>query len=62
MNELIRAVEEDRDVALSSSGKDGRAAIEMIMAVHESHRLGRRVYFPMENRENPYEIWRREAG
>ena len=30
----------------------------MIMAVHESHRLGRRVYFPMENRENPYEVWR----
>ena len=62
VNELIRAVEEDRDVVISSSGKDGRAAIEMIMAVHESHRLGRRVYFPMENRENPYEVWRGEAG
>ena len=58
VNELIRAVEEDRDVVLSSSGKDGRAALEMIMAVHESHRLGERVYFPMENRENPYEVWR----
>ena len=58
VNELIRAVEEDRDVVITSSGKDGRAAIEMIMAVHESHRLGRRVYFPMENRENPYEVWR----
>ena len=55
VNELIRAVEEDRDVVLSSSGKDARAALEMIMAVHESHRLGARVYFPMENRENPYE-------
>ena len=58
VNELIRAVAEDRDVVLSSSGKDGRAALEMIMAVHESHRLGERVYFPMENRENPYEVWR----
>lgn len=62
VDELIRAVEEERDVVVSSSGKDGRAAIEMIMAVHESHRLGERVYFPMENRENPYEVWRREAG
>ena len=58
VNELIQAVEEDRDVVVSSSGKDGRAALEMIMAVHESHRLGERVYFPMENRENPYEVWR----
>ena len=61
VNELIQAVEEDRDVVLSSSGKDGRAAIEMIMTVHESHRLGERVYFPMENRENPYEVWKREG-
>ena len=62
VKELVQAVEEDREVVFSSSGKDGRAAIEMIMAVHESHRLGKRVYFPMVNRENPYEIWRREAG
>ena len=54
VRELIQAVEEDRDVVLSSSGKDGRAALEMIMAAHESHRLGERVYFPLENRENPY--------
>ena len=62
VKELIRAVEEDREVVVSSSGKDGRAAIEMIMAVHESHRLGKRVYFPMENRENPYEVWRGEES
>ena len=62
VNELVQAVEEDREVVFSSSGMDGRAAaIEMIMAVHESHRLGRRVYFPMENRENPYEVWRGEG-
>ena len=62
VKELIRAVEEDRDVVITSSGKDGRAALEMIMAVHESHRLGKRVYFPMENRENPYEVWRGEES
>ena len=61
VNELIQAVEEDRDVVVSSSGKDGRAAVEMIMAVHESHRLGERVYFPMRNRENPYDVWRAEG-
>ncbi len=61
VNELIRAVEEDRDVVFSSSGKDARAALEMIMAVHESHRLGARVYFPMENRENPYKVWGEES-
>ncbi len=60
--ELIAAIEEDREVVNVSSGRDGRAALEMIMAVHESHRQGRRVPFPMENRENPYETWRREGG
>ena len=60
VNELIRAVEEHRDVVVSSSGSDARAALEMIMAVHESHRQGERVYLPLENRENPYEVWRGE--
>ena len=60
--ELIAAIEEDREVVNVSAGRDGRAALEMIMAVHESHRLGRRVPFPMENRENPYETWRREGA
>ena len=41
-----------------SSGADARAALEMIMAVHESQRLKTRVSFPLENRENPYEVWR----
>jgi predicted dehydrogenase len=60
--ELLQAIEEDREVVASSSGKDARAALEMIMAVHESHRQGERVQFPMVNRENPYEVWRRETG
>ena len=61
VRELIEAVAEGRDVVRSSSDRDARAALEMIMAVHESHRLGTRVEFPMANRENPYEVWRRES-
>ena len=57
VEELIQAIEEDRDVIACSSGRDARAALEMIMAVHESQRLGTRVAFPLENRENPYEVW-----
>ena len=60
VRELMEAVEEGRDVVASSSDRDARAALEMIMAAHESHRLGTRVEFPMANRENPYEVWRRE--
>ena len=44
------------------SGEDGRAALEMIMAVHESQRLGTRVSLPLANRENPYKAWRGEDG
>ena len=60
--ELVSAVIEDRDVAAVSNGHDGRAALEMIMAVHESQRLQTRVEFPLRNRENPYETWLAEAG
>ena len=60
--ELIQAIEEDRNVVEASSGKDARAALEMVMAVHESQRVRGRVQFPLANRENPYEVWRREAA
>ncbi len=60
--ELVQAVNEDRDVAAVSNGEDGRAALEMIMAVHESQRLQTRVEFPLQNRENPYDTWLAEAG
>ncbi len=53
--ELMRAIEENRPVRACSNGHDGRAAIEMIMAAHESHLAGRRVTFPLKNRGNPYE-------
>jgi len=32
---------------------DGRWTIEMMMAVHESSRLKRRVDMPLENRRHP---------
>ena len=54
--ELVQAIEKDCAVTACSSGRDGRAALEMIMAVHESQRLKSRVYFPLENRENPYDL------
>jgi hypothetical protein len=60
VTELIEAIEERRDVVVASSDKDALAALEMIMAVHESQRLRTRVLFPLENQENPYETWRRE--
>ncbi|NKB67342.1 MAG: gfo/Idh/MocA family oxidoreductase [Candidatus Latescibacteria bacterium] len=62
VRELIEAIEGDRPVQTCSSGEDARAALEMIMAVHESQRLGTRVPLPLANRENPYDTWRRAQG
>ncbi|MEP6673399.1 MAG: Gfo/Idh/MocA family oxidoreductase [Chthoniobacter sp.] len=50
--DLIAAMREDR--APLCSAADGRAVVEMIMAVFESHRLnGQRVTFPLATRQNP---------
>ena len=62
VRELIDAVKNNRELVDVSTDSDGRAALEMIMAVHESQRIGSRVSFPMITRENPYEVWRREAA
>jgi hypothetical protein len=32
---------------------DGRAALEMILAVYEAHRLNAPVSLPLKNREHP---------
>ena len=46
---LIRSIEQMEET--KSSGCDGRAAFEMIAAIHESHHTGRiPVKFPLENR------------
>jgi predicted dehydrogenase len=51
VKDLIAAVEEDRQP--DGSIYEGRTAVEMIVAVFESHRVGGPVSFPLENRQNP---------
>lgn len=49
--DLIEAIEKDRQPL--GSGYDGRAALEMILAVYESHRLKGPVELPLKNRRHP---------
>jgi len=51
VRELIACVEKGGNP--SSSVYDGRWAMEMIVSVFESHRLGRPVKLPLETRKNP---------
>ncbi|HEY8503512.1 MAG TPA: Gfo/Idh/MocA family oxidoreductase, partial [Gemmataceae bacterium] len=51
VEDLFAAIEEDRRPR--GSGYDGRAALEMILAVYESHRQGRPVDLPLKNRKHP---------
>ena len=49
--DLIRAIETNTQP--KGSIYDGRAALEMILAVYESHRLNAPVVLPLENRKHP---------
>ncbi len=49
--DLIRAIETDSQP--KGSMYDGRAALEMILAVYESHRLNAPVELPLKNRKHP---------
>jgi predicted dehydrogenase len=49
--DLIDAIEKDREPL--GSLRDGRAALEMILAVYESHKLDRPVDLPLKNRRHP---------
>jgi len=60
VEDLITAIEEERESV--SSGADGRAALEMIMAVYESQRLGKKIEFPMNNRKHPLMLYNSEKG
>lgn len=61
VEELVASVEEQR--AHRSSGEDGRWALEMIMGVYESHRLGgARVALPLADRTHPLQRWLEETG
>jgi predicted dehydrogenase len=51
VKDLIAAIEQDRQPL--GSMYDGRAALEMILAVYESHRLGGPVPLPLKNRQHP---------
>jgi predicted dehydrogenase len=49
--DLIDAIEKDREPL--GSLRDGRSALEMILAVYESHKLDRPVDLPLKNRRHP---------
>jgi hypothetical protein len=51
VKDLMEAIEKDRQP--HGSVYDGRAALEMILAVYESHRLKGPVELPVKNREHP---------
>ena len=51
VKDLIDAIEKDRQPL--GSMYDGRAALEMILAAYESHRLRGPVELPLKNRQHP---------
>jgi predicted dehydrogenase len=51
VEDLIRAIETGGQSAVS--GYEGRAALEMVMAVYASHLRGGRVHFPLQERRHP---------
>lgn len=55
VNDLIEAIEKDRQPL--DSIYDGRAALEMILAVYESNRQERPIDLPMKNRKHPLSGW-----
>lgn len=54
VEDFLKAIEEDRTPLIS--GYDGRAALEIVMAIYESQRLGRRVKLPLETRVHPLSL------
>lgn len=55
VEDLFKAIEEDRQP--KGSIYDGRAALEMILAVYESYRQQKEVPIPLKNREHPLKVW-----
>jgi predicted dehydrogenase len=55
VKDLIEAIENDRPPL--DSLIDGRAALEMVMAVYESHRRQRLIDLPLKNRRHPLDGW-----
>ena len=61
---LIRSLLEpdSPDADPVSSGREGRASLEMIHGSWESHRRSGRVAFPLKDRTHPLQRWREELG
>lgn len=55
--EMVECIESGRDHP--SSGLEGRAALEMIMAVYESQRRQQRIQLPLEDTDHPLERWQK---
>ncbi len=51
VHDMIDAIEEDREHR--SSGYQGYATLELLMAIYQSSRTRRRVQLPMEEMESP---------
>jgi len=59
IDEIVAAIEEDREHL--NSGREGRAALEVLMAVLESARSRKLVALPLQVKENPLQLMK-EAG
>jgi len=55
VEDLLAAIEMDRDPECSAY--EGRVTVEMICAIFDSHRQGKRVDFPLAYRRNPVEAF-----
>ena len=60
LRDLLDAIVEDREPL--SSGEDGLKALELVMAVWESHRQHAPVALPLARREHPVEAWMEDSG
>jgi len=59
VKDLVDCIEEDRPHR--SSGEQGRATHEVLMAIYESSRLRRRIHLPLEEKESPLTLMIRDG-
>ncbi len=60
VRDLIRAIQTDTQPR--GSMYDGRAALEMILAIYESQRIGAPVPLPLKERRHPLELFKSESS
>ncbi len=56
VDELVATVMTGQPITRACTGEDARWALEMGMAIHESHLTGTRVTLPLQQRQNPYAV------